>query len=149
MKESKWLVRKSMRQPLLSRGLMSVAPAVLDWVKSFQFGSNISSLEELQDGIIFEKLLSIIEGNTYSKENWETYVWNRSYFKKRLASVYFKLGCGQTLESVYEKINDYMVSTNFSSKKPNFLGKRKRVRTIPLFIDGLFSIWTQKIRICF
>lgn len=88
---------------------MSVAPAVLDWLNSFQFGSNITSFEQLEDGVIFERLLSIIEGNTCTKENWATYVWNRSYFQKRLASVYFKLGCGQTLDGVFEKFNEYMV----------------------------------------
>jgi hypothetical protein len=79
--------------------------ALIEWLNTFSFGESIS----LENGIIFEKLIALLEGSSLVKENWSTYAWDLPFYKKRLANVYFKFGCGSSLENTLKLIEEYQV----------------------------------------
>lgn len=86
-------------------------PALVGWVQTFDFKNETI---DYTDGIVFEKLLSQLEGNTMEKENWQGFTWDPVFFCKRVATAYFKLGCCSTMEGVLELMASYRVCISLS-----------------------------------
>lgn len=123
---------------------MENSTALIAWVQTFDFKQETIAFT---DGIVFEKLLSQLEGNTMQKENWEGFTWDPTHFCKRVASSYFKLGCGSTLENVLELVTSYRVCIHCClicrSHAIGIIWERWSVSIVPLARSaGLW--WTEE-----
>jgi hypothetical protein len=107
--------------------------ALIAWLHKFDFKQENFNFD---DGIIFENLISLLEGNAIEKENWATFMWDPVYFRKRVANAYFKLGCGSTLERVVELMSTYRVCADFNA--PCWLTYRNRFVAMSITDCALF-----------